>query len=47
MEDKRIQDAEGAHSSEPHLIGEFVVVMKNGGCTLLCLDSMLVTVIGE
>jgi len=35
-----IQGAEGVHSSEPqkaHLTSEFVVMMKNGGCTLLRL----------
>jgi len=41
---------EGAYLSQPqkaHLTDEFVVVMKNGGQVLLCLGSMLVTVVSE
>jgi len=30
-----------------HLSGEFVVVVKNGGCALLCLGSMLANVVSE
>jgi len=30
-----------------YFTGEFVVVTKNGGLALLCLGSMLVTVVSE
>jgi len=45
VEDKR--KYKDAHLSKAHLTVEFVVMTKNGGRALLCLGSMLVTVVSE
>jgi len=51
MEDKRKYKAQRVHTHQnpqkAHLTGDFVVVTQNGGLALLCLGSMLVTVVSE
>jgi len=49
-DNKECQGAEGAHLSEPqkaHPTSEFILVLKNGGCSLFHLVSCLVTVVSE